>query len=1484
MIIGKKANEENSTPFVFEQPFDFLLDCTENLAIDVNTSANLLANHPTRQMTTLFSIGGKYNPENSEVNENLLAYDSTLTRLGIRAGFKSFLKDAVFGDYGLKITVYDKRDQVSSQTNSWQPRENVLFFSASKDMYGNPYNYETFYRQEKVFDISTLGIITGIKVEFYQGRWDTAENEEGIKTYTLINNSFLDKNGNPLPYSINNMDFPDNIFVDHLYIGLGYDLRSFDEDYATLYTFDTSTYIKSKSKEENKKEVNLRWVHINSEGKPIDVHKDDSSLGLYDVRWYRYKLGAPSADEYSGVYWEKTNLDKEVTNEYELADLNELTTYYLLFHYQDNDLEKKITTNETTYIKDFTPVYQEAFIQPTKPISTTANRSYMGYWTKECLDQYNISEELAQHAFAYQITNNIVKYVDQSWEEIFNSGFVYHDNEYDITDYATGYSIQNVGCMHKVGFWEKFTLAYKLYWKYPEEFNMLLGKDKAEIFSIGGANCEEWIPFSGKNLFTELSYSGEIPLADLSGTTFNINTSNNALRVLFTYFTKSFGTWSYISDKYGMKDFVPGEWVRNVDTGKYEPKTAEDALLYEILYVATETLYKKIDDPSYIARVKANHFSFDFYPDTTLAEEKLKAVILYDDTYLSTQILTFTNEEETPSYITLESANALVIHCQDETYGNYLIYDESNSLIDSAQSSIERTCECHFDLDYFSDETKNSLLTEAERIVWSIPGSYTMLSVVNDSDIPIRTSKGIIRERAIINPDLLEDYDPADPLKYEYSYDIENKMIMVARSAAEDGSINPYLKYYINSYYAAEKQNNNIYCTIVKDTLVYTTQKEFTFGQAGTSGTDCTLIIDIDNNETALTVGSTDSLVLTARLYDADNKEQSLDECEISWSWYKTSRKEGEAIHIDIGQPYMDENNITYKHKCELKANQLTIDELYIIQCSVLGWGNYELVAYLPIPIRASANYRFISGATKILYNSSGVSSYYKQPYSIFYSESGSNTSGFWDSITGVWSGFYPSAQEKEIAYMPEVKQISHRVENNEEVTETVLDGYRLAPVEMYIDNLAIYGVQYSIMENGEMSVKWSQPILIIQNKYPSAMINQWDGKTLTIDEQSGAIMSTMLSAGSKDSENRFSGVMLGDWGKNTGDSVLKSNTGLFGFHQGAMSFAFKDDGTAFIGKSGKGQINFDGNSGSIQSLSYSETGTGMKIDLDDGVIDIRGSKVVDEEKTGAASYVPSGSQVKISSLDPYLKIIDDNKKTLMNVGTEGYYLQSSNFSSTNGTGVKFDLSNGSLTGYNFTIYGKSSKGNIIISSDNSNYPIRVGSRFYVDWDGTLYAQGGTIDGEFFVNGSLNGGSIYGAEIQGAKISGSSIQVQYKTTPTTVTLPNGQQVITAVASQGGIEFYDGTTFKGYMGNVSGNDGTNVTRNLGLSTETADIDTSILVTSSKHIALRTGGSTSNTNAPSEGAIYLTSNKQAYTANEIRFNCPASGQWGIYARFA
>jgi hypothetical protein len=41
-------------------------------------------------------------------------------------------------------------------------------------------------------------------------------------------------------------------------------------------------------------------------------------------------------------------------------------------------------------------------------------------------------------------------------------------------------------------------------------------------------------------------------------------------------------------------------------------------------------------------------------------------------------------------------------------------------------------------------------------------------------------------------------------------------------------------------------------------------------------------------------------------------------------------------------------------------------------------------------------------------------------------------------------------------------------------------------------------------------------------------MINHWDGK-LSIDEDNGTILSTMVGAGFKNTDNTFSGVLMGD-------------------------------------------------------------------------------------------------------------------------------------------------------------------------------------------------------------------------------------------------------------------------------------------------------------------------------------------------------------------
>jgi hypothetical protein len=67
-------------------------------------------------------------------------------------------------------------------------------------------------------------------------------------------------------------------------------------------------------------------------------------------------------------------------------------------------------------------------------------------------------------------------------------------------------------------------------------------------------------------------------------------------------------------------------------------------------------------------------------------------------------------------------------------------------------------------------------------------------------------------------------------------------------------------------------------------------------------------------------------------------------------------------------------------------------------------------------------------------------------------------------------------------------------------------------------DKKATSHCAYVQCSNGK-DVVWSQPILIIQNRYPSPMLNAWDGK-FKIDDKNGTILSTMVSAGRKNKDN----------------------------------------------------------------------------------------------------------------------------------------------------------------------------------------------------------------------------------------------------------------------------------------------------------------------------------------------------------------------------
>ena len=281
------------------------------------------------------------------------------------------------------------------------------------------------------------------------------------------------------------------------------------------------------------------------------------------------------------------------------------------------------------------------------------------------------------------------------------------------------------------------------------------------------------------------------------------------------------------------------------------------------------------------------------------------------------------------------------------------------------------------------------------------------------------------------------------------------------------------------------------------------------------------------------------------------------------------------------------------------------MSNLLFIYCTLKGWGDYDLTAVYPIAIRryteqsgAYVKYLHINGPDRICYPTTGYPEFYNNPFHIYtgqfdenhqliskdiqldnYDEE-SNTNGVRWRIFNPW--------DEDLTYLPRIS-----------------DNYVLQPLDFYISNIQAYGIQ-AIINN---TVIWTQPIWTFQNRYFSQALNEWDGKSIDIDEENGTIIARGMAVGKKETggtnPNSFTGVVLGDWSNSADGNVsddMANGTGVYGFRQGAMTYAFKDNGTAFIGASGKGRILFDGTKGTITSENYNTIGTGISIDLTEGV------------------------------------------------------------------------------------------------------------------------------------------------------------------------------------------------------------------------------------------------------------------------------------------
>lgn len=323
-------------------------------------------------------------------------------------------------------------------------------------------------------------------------------------------------------------------------------------------------------------------------------------------------------------------------------------------------------------------------------------------------------------------------------------------------------------------------------------------------------------------------------------------------------------------------------------------------------------------------------------------------------------------------------------------------------------------------------------------------------------------------------------------------------------------------------------------------------------------------------------------------------------------------------------------------------------NSLYILEVSLNDFGDYPLVARYPIPFKNGELYEnfehvihneetgedetvtttmktfsvdYIEGPTEVRYSTSGELDFNKSNYQITFREYDKDSQqmkikkqGYPDTkkynnenvesgIFGRWR-LVGTTLNSENESLVDQFALPSLIETTNSNSTAQYEAPRLNPSGIYFKDIPLYGVQFGISRGEENWIPlWTQPIYVYQDNYPSTSLNRWNGKDIKTDNDNGTIIANGFAAGKKERDNTFTGVALGDWSRTDTDSFVTQQTGVYGFNHGAMSYALKDDGTAFLGKDGKGRIYLSGNKAQIYSANWLLNNNGMLLDIDDGYI-----------------------------------------------------------------------------------------------------------------------------------------------------------------------------------------------------------------------------------------------------------------------------------------
>lgn len=585
-------------------------------------------------------------------------------------------------------------------------------------------------------------------------------------------------------------------------------------------------------------------------------------------------------------------------------------------------------------------------------------------------------------------------------------------------------------------------------------------------------------------------------------------------------------------------------------------------------------------------------------PDRDMNKQRYKAIIRFQGSSLVSNVLVFTNTA-TPETDreNLARNDKIILRCAvlkededgnitllpDDAIGNFFVYNENNHILANDDNVLFSNVKYFIEpwiRPYSGDVDETDPKYGYQRladyvdedgnhynfnVTWQFPESFTM----------IRTW-GLLDDSA-----------------RDENYWNNRTDILFER----DKKATRY--FYIDSTHNIRYNDNEISAIIeIEGMGEFTAKKELLFGRAGAFGCEFTPVITISEPAGNYYVDTSTSFELHCLVYDRQGRLLPAADraaCKFSWKYYGTANKPNNQVDCQNYEGFI--GNVI--------RGRITKPEPFVVEVTVSGAAEYDITVRRGIMVSDDAEFMHdhdIICPDRVEFRSDGQTPFYAaNPFEVQRVVTGSGTTVDGQTYSYQNELIYPEWKinnTKVLHLIPRTAEYpTFTLPNGNYVTRAQATQYGLQfSADVLNTNIAepvAIGQQWTEDLLGEDyftyiyftydGVTVAQAIAFAQNLYPSSLVNEWDGQSLALDEENGAIIAKMIAAGTKQ-RNRFTGVMMGDW-REKGDESLET-PGLYGFNAGQQAFGLKTDGTGFIGPSGEGRIQFDGRNALISNSS----------------------------------------------------------------------------------------------------------------------------------------------------------------------------------------------------------------------------------------------------------------------------------------------------------